>query len=80
MPELERIRSTLARIAEPVALLESLFGSAPAADLEPCAGAGDFRGLGLGLHLVQQIARAPGGDVRLDGANGRTVFRATLQR
>jgi signal transduction histidine kinase len=44
------------------------------------AGAGDFRGLGLGLYIVQQIARAHGGDVLLDGANGRTVFRATLQR
>jgi signal transduction histidine kinase len=41
---------------------------------------GDSKGLGLGLYIVQQIARAHGGDVTLQTAAGRTVFRATLQR
>jgi len=38
------------------------------------------RGLGLGLFIVQQIARAHGGDVEVESSNGRTVFRALLQR
>jgi PAS domain S-box-containing protein len=38
------------------------------------------RGLGLGLFIVQQIARAHGGDVQLETRDGRTVFRTTLQR
>src|SRR5579859_1147028 len=38
------------------------------------------RGLGLGLFIVQQIARAHGGDVAVESATGRTVFCATLQR
>jgi len=40
----------------------------------------DSRGLGLGLFIVQQIARAHGGDVQLETRDGRTVFRAHLQR
>jgi len=38
------------------------------------------RGLGLGLFIVQQIARAHGGDVRVESVPRRTVFTATLQR
>jgi len=41
---------------------------------------GHARGLGLGLFIVQQIARAHGGDVSLESTPGRTVFTATLQR
>jgi len=40
----------------------------------------DSRGLGLGLFIVQQIARAHGGDVDLAARDGRIVFRAVLQR
>ncbi len=38
------------------------------------------RGLGLGLFIVQQIARAHDGDVEIESVRGRTVFRAHLQR
>jgi signal transduction histidine kinase len=38
------------------------------------------RGLGLGLFIVQQIARAHGGDVAVESASGRTLFTAQLQR
>jgi signal transduction histidine kinase len=40
----------------------------------------DSRGLGLGLFIVQQIARAHGGNVDLVARDGRIVFRAVLQR
>lgn len=40
----------------------------------------ESKGLGLGLFIVQQIARAHGGDVSVESANGRTTFRATLHR
>jgi sigma-B regulation protein RsbU (phosphoserine phosphatase) len=40
----------------------------------------EHRGLGLGLFIVQQIARAHGGDVGVESAEGRTTFRAVLQR
>jgi signal transduction histidine kinase len=42
--------------------------------------AGEHRGLGLGLFIVEQIARAHGGEVRVESAGGRTTFRALLQR
>ena len=42
--------------------------------------AGTHRGLGLGLFIVEQIARAHGGEVRVESAGGRTTFRALLQR
>ena len=38
------------------------------------------RGLGLGLFIVQQIARAHGGEVSVESGEGRTTFRAVLQR
>jgi signal transduction histidine kinase len=41
---------------------------------------GEHRGLGLGLFIVQQIARAHGGDVSVESRQGRTTFRAVLQR
>ncbi len=38
-------------------------------------------GLGLGLYIVEQIARAHGGKVEIaSGANNRTVLRVTLPR
>jgi len=36
--------------------------------------------LAFGLFIVQQIARAHGGDVDLVARDGRIVFRAVLQR
>jgi signal transduction histidine kinase len=42
--------------------------------------AGEHRGLGLGLFIVEQIARAHGGEVRVESAGGRTTFHAVLQR
>jgi len=38
------------------------------------------KGLGLGLFIVQQIARAHGGDAKCSSQPGRTTFSATLQR
>lgn len=37
-------------------------------------------GLGLGLYIVQQIARAHGGDVRAESTKGSTTFRVRLPR
>ena len=42
--------------------------------------AGHTKGLGLGLFIVQQIARAHGGDVSVSSEPGRTVFTVKLQR
>ena len=41
---------------------------------------GKTRGLGLGLFIVEQIARAHGGEAAVQSEPGRTVFRVTLQR
>ncbi len=40
----------------------------------------ESKGLGLGLFIVQQIAQAHGGRASVEWENGRTTFRATLQR
>lgn len=37
-------------------------------------------GLGLGLYIVQQIARSHGGEVSVHSADGRTTFRVWLPR
>jgi signal transduction histidine kinase len=37
-------------------------------------------GLGLGLYIVQQLARAHGGDVAVTSAAGMTRFTVTLPR
>jgi signal transduction histidine kinase len=48
------------------------------------AEAGDrrrFGGIGLGLYIVRQLARAQGGEIAVgDGPDGGTVMRLTLQR
>jgi signal transduction histidine kinase len=44
------------------------------------SGPRESKGLGLGLFIVEQIARAHGGGVQLEVHAGRTVFRAVLQR
>jgi PAS domain S-box-containing protein len=48
------------------------------------AEAGDrrrFGGIGLGLYIVRQLARAQGGEIAVgDGPNGGTAMRLTLQR
>lgn len=41
---------------------------------------GHARGLGLGLFIVDQIARAHGGEVTVESEPGRTVFTAILHR
>jgi len=38
------------------------------------------KGLGLGLYIVQQIARAHGGEVSVNSTAGRTTFRVWLPR
>ncbi len=38
------------------------------------------QGLGLGLYIVQQIARAHGGEVSVNSTAGRTTFRVWLPR
>jgi len=41
---------------------------------------GGRNGLGLGLYIVQQIARAHGGEVRAQSSNGETTFLVRLPR
>jgi signal transduction histidine kinase len=41
---------------------------------------GQFRGLGLGLYIVREIARAHGGDVQVRSGVGGTVFSVHLPR
>ncbi|BDG01785.1 hypothetical protein AMOR_07810 [Anaeromyxobacter oryzae] len=48
---------------------------------EPFRRAGhDTRGLGLGLYIVKEIARAHGGEVAARSADGSTVFEVVLPR
>lgn len=60
----------------PAGLLDSLF--------EPFRGRGETGqrtgGLGLGLYIVQQLARAHGGDVTVASGGGTTCFTVTLPR
>jgi two-component system sensor histidine kinase/response regulator len=41
---------------------------------------GDRQGLGLGLYIAQEIARAHGGQITLESADARTTFRIVLPR
>ena len=41
---------------------------------------GDRQGLGLGLYIAQEIARAHGGQITLESEAGRTTFRVDLPR
>ena len=41
---------------------------------------GDRQGLGLGLYITQEIARAHGGTITLESASGTTTFRVVLPR
>jgi signal transduction histidine kinase len=43
-------------------------------------GSGRGGGLGLGLYIVQQLARAHGGDVAVETGGGMTVFTVTMPR
>lgn len=51
---------------------------------EPLAGGprrtGNARGLGLGLHITQQLVRAHGGDITMRSGDDGTVFSITLPR
>ena len=38
------------------------------------------RGLGLGLFIAQQIARAHGGEISVSSSTSRTTFRVRLPR
>ena len=73
MPDLDHIRATLARIPNPLAVLERLFAFAP-------VGFQIYEATWPGPLIVQQIARAHGGDVQMESRDGRIVFRAQLQR
>jgi len=60
-------------------------GAMPAAQrahlFTPFLGMKSRGGLGLGLYIVQQIARSHGGDATLDAANGDQIcFRVTIAR
>jgi signal transduction histidine kinase len=47
---------------------------------KPFQSGGDSKGLGLGLYVVHEIARAHGGDVVVTSDGGETAFRLVLPR
>ena len=49
-------------------------------DLVQARGLRNVKGTGLGLYIVDQIARAHGGGVAAEARGGRTVFTVRLPR
>ncbi len=60
----------------PAALLPDLFKPFRGGERQP----GQREGLGLGLYIAQQIARAHGGGIQVQSADGRTRFELRLPR
>lgn len=60
----------------PPTLLPDLFKPFRGGDRQP----GQSEGLGLGLYIAQQIARAHGGSIQVQSADGQTRFEIRLPR
>ena len=58
--------------------LQALFEPLRRGNAEPTEGPEDRANLGLGLFIVQQIAKAHGGDVHASSSDGKTTFVVNL--
>jgi signal transduction histidine kinase len=64
----------------PAEQLRNLFEPMVQGTLADAAASGRFHGLGLGLYIVREIARAHGGDVSVQSDDAGTVFAVRLPR